>query len=118
LHTLPPLRSWARGSVTLLGDTAHPVLPFLAQGGVLALEDAVVLAEAMHKFPSDVASALSWYSHRRRARTARVAAASRRNGKIYHMSGALAGARNFAMRTVGPERLMARYDWLYGWACG
>jgi salicylate hydroxylase len=118
LHTLPPLRSWSHGPVALLGDAAHPVLPFLSQGGVLALEDAVVLAEAMHKFPSDVPGSLSWYCHRRRARADRVAAASRRNGAIYHMSGALAGARNFAMRSVGPQRLMARYDWLYGWACG
>jgi 2-polyprenyl-6-methoxyphenol hydroxylase-like FAD-dependent oxidoreductase len=118
LHTLPPLRSWSRGPVALLGDAAHPVLPFLAQGGVLALEDAVVLAEALHKFPSDVPGALSWYTHRRRGRAARVAAASRRSGAIYHMSGPLARARNFALRSLGPERLMARYDWLYGWTSG
>lgn len=118
LHTLPPLRSWSRGPVALLGDAAHPVLPFLAQGGVLALEDAVVLAEALHKFPSDVPGALSWYSHRRRGRAARVAAASRRSGAIYHMSGPLARARNLALRSLGPERLMARYDWLYGWTSG
>ncbi len=118
LHTLPPLRSWSRGPVALLGDAAHPVLPFLAQGGVLALEDAVVLAEALHKFPSDVPGALSWYTHRRRGRAARVAAASRRSGAIYHMSGPLARARNLALRSLGPERLMARYDWLYGWTSG
>jgi salicylate hydroxylase len=63
-----------------------------------------------------VPGALSWYGHRRRRRAARVAAASRRNGTIYHLSGPLAGARNLAMRTLGPERLMARYDWLYGWS--
>jgi len=118
LHTLPSLRSWSRGPVALLGDAAHPVLPFLAQGGVLALEDAVVLAEAMHKFPSDVPGALSWYGHRRRRRAARVAAASRRNGAIYDMSGPLARARNLALRSLGPQRLMARYDWLYGWTSG
>ena len=118
LHTLPPLRSWSRGPVALLGDAAHPVPPFLAQGGVLALEDAVVLAEALHKFPSDVPGALSWYTHRRRGRAARVAAASRRSGAIYHMSGPLARARNLALRSLGPERLMARYDWLYGWTSG
>jgi len=115
LHTLPDLRTWSRGTIALLGDAAHPVLPFLAQGGVLALEDAVVLAEAMHKLPSDVPGALKLYEHRRRRRAARVAAASRRNGTMYHLSGAFAGARNLALRSLGPERVMARYDWLYGW---
>jgi salicylate hydroxylase len=117
LHTLPGLRTWSRGTIALLGDAAHPVLPFLAQGGVLALEDAVVLAEAMHKLPNDVPGALKLYEHRRRGRAARVAAASLRNGTTYHLAGAFAGARNLALRSLGPERVMARYDWLYGWHC-
>jgi len=115
LHTLPVLRTWSRGPVALLGDAAHPVLPFLAQGGVLALEDAAVLANALHRFDTDVPAALTWYGRRRRGRAAHVAAASRQNGRIYHLSGPLAQARNLALRSISPQRLMARYDWLYGW---
>jgi salicylate hydroxylase len=87
LHTLPVPAQWSRGSVALLGDAAHPMLPFLAQGGVLALEDAVVLADALARHTDDVPAALSSYQRRRRARAVRVANASRRNGRIYHLSG-------------------------------
>jgi salicylate hydroxylase len=115
LHTLPVPRTWSRGPVALLGDAAHPVLPFLAQGGVLALEDAAVLADALHRFDTDVTGALAWYGRQRRDRAAHVAAASRQNGRIFHLSGPLAQARNLALRSISPQRLMARYDWLYGW---
>jgi salicylate hydroxylase len=115
LHTLPVPRKWSRGPVALLGDAAHPILPFLAQGGALALEDAAVLADAFHRFDADVPAALTWYGHRRRERAANIASASRRNGRIYHLSGPLAQARNLALRSVSPHRLMTRYDWLYGW---
>jgi salicylate hydroxylase len=113
LHTLPPLPTWTRGPVTLLGDAAHAIVPFLAQGGVLALEDAAVLAEALQR--SDAADAFRLYERRRRPRALRVAKASLQNGRIYHLSGALARARDLVLRTLPPERLMARYDWLYGW---
>jgi salicylate hydroxylase len=58
---------------------------------------------------------LAWYGRRRRARAARVARASRRNGRIYHLAGVAAVARNLVLRNVPPQRLMARYDWLYRW---
>lgn len=105
----------ARGRLTLLGDAAHPVLPFLAQGGVLALEDAAVLADVLASGEHDVAGALQIFAQRRRARAQRVAAASQRNGQIYHLSGAAAAARNAAMRAVPGKRLIAGYDWIYGW---
>jgi salicylate hydroxylase len=117
LHTLPVPQQWSRGPIALLGDAAHPVLPFLAQGGVMALEDAMVVAEAMRRYPHDVAAALKWYQRQRRPRTLRVARASRRNGRIFHLSGPQAAARNLVLRRVPAQRLMARYDWLYGWRC-
>ena len=115
LHTLPVPAQWSRGRVALLGDAAHPVLPFLAQGGVLALEDAAVLADTLADHPQDIPAALLAYQRRRCARAMRVAKASRRNGRIYHLSGLAALARNLYLRSMPPQRLMASYDWLYGW---
>jgi salicylate hydroxylase len=115
LHTLPVPRRWVRGAMALLGDAAHPVLPFLAQGAVMALEDAVVLADGLHRHGDDVPAGLGWYQEQRRRRVLRVARASRRNGRIYHLSGAAALARNLMLRKAPAQRLMARYDWLYGW---
>ncbi len=103
------------GRMALLGDAAHPILPFLAQGGVMALEDAVVLASALAANPGNPASALSAYERARTSRVRRVARASRTNGRIFHMHGIMAAARNFMLGQMPPERFMRRYDWLYGW---
>lgn len=117
LYTLPEggAAPWTFGRVALIGDAAHPVLPFLAQGGVLALEDAVVLAQSMASKPGDIPSAFVEFERRRRPRAKRVAHASRRNGQLYHLSGMLAAARNTTLRQIAGARLMAKYDWLYGW---
>jgi salicylate hydroxylase len=114
LHTLKTPPRWTSGRATLLGDAAHPVLPFLAQGAVMALEDASVLAQALDG-RDDISAALQSYERQRRARVTKVARASRRNGRIYHMRGMRAAARNMVLRKSSPERLMAQYDWLYGW---
>jgi salicylate hydroxylase len=115
LYGLPPLPFWSRGRATLLGDAAHPILPFLAQGGSLALEDAVTLAVRMAERPKDVPAALAAYARDRMERANRVVAASRENGRIFHMDGFMAAARNAAMRLLPPQRAMARYDWVYAW---
>lgn len=115
LQTMPPLNTWTQGRVALLGDAAHPVLPFLAQGGVLALEDAAILAQCLADTSASVPDRLAKYAQARMPRTARVARASARNGQIYHLSGALALARNAVLRAAPPERLMAGYNWLYGY---
>jgi salicylate hydroxylase len=113
LFDADPLPSWTRGRATLLGDAAHPILPFLAQGGTMALEDAVTLGDAISNEP-DMAAAFLAYETARRARTARVVSASRRNGRIYHLSGLATLARNAVLRTVPGASLMAGLDWLYG----
>lgn len=105
----------ARGRMALLGDAAHPVLPFLAQGGVMALEDAVVLAGVLASGERDAPGALLEYQRLRGSRVQRVAEASRRNGRIYHLGGLTARARNTAMRLVSGRRLISAYDWIYGW---
>lgn len=106
---------WTSARVVMIGDAAHPIVPYLAQGGVMAIEDAVTLSAAIHNGRSDIPSALAQWEGSRRARVKRIVAAAENNGRIYHMSGPLALARNATMRAVGGKRLMARLDWLYGW---
>jgi salicylate hydroxylase len=111
----PPLSRWGKGPVTLLGDAAHPMLPYLAQGAAMAIEDAAVLAARIGETPDDIAAAMRRYERSRRRRTARAQRAARRNGTVYHMGGAEAFLRTIAMMAMGGRRLIRRYDWLYGW---
>jgi salicylate hydroxylase len=115
LYDLSPLSAWGDGPVTLLGDAAHAMLPFLAQGGAMAIEDAAVLADAMAQTPDDPAVAMRRYERARRRRTARVQQAARSNGRTYHLSAAEALLRNLALRVGGGKLLLRRYDWLYDW---
>ncbi len=80
LHVRDPMPQWARGQVTLLGDAAHPMVPFMAQGACMAIEDAVVLARALqHAGPDDVPDALARYEAERKPRTKLVQEASLAN---------------------------------------
>ena len=110
-----PIWRWSRGRVALLGDAAHPVLPYLAQGAAMAIEDASVVAQCLARMPDDAAAALKTYAAIRRARAFKVQRAAARNGVRYHRSGALRVLRDAAMRTIGGARLLRRYDWLYDW---
>lgn len=115
LFERPPLRRWGQGRMTLLGDAAHPMLPFLAQGAAMAIEDAMVLADCLGQQPDNVAEALRNYEALRHGRTARVQRAARFTGDMYQLDGPLAVARNVLLRRMGSKRLRARYDWLYDW---
>jgi 2-polyprenyl-6-methoxyphenol hydroxylase-like FAD-dependent oxidoreductase len=106
--------SGGTGPVTLIGDAAHPMLPFLAQGAGMAIEDAAVIADCLVRYRG-AADALRHYEAARAGRTQRVRDASRKQGKIYGMSGPEALVRNLGMRLLGGDRLLARQDWLYGW---
>ena len=108
-----PARRLARGRVALLGDAGHPVLPFLAQGAALAIEDAAVLAAALDG-ASDVEAALKAYERDRLRRVRRVQRAARLNGRIYHAGPLVAFARDRVIRRLGPEGMAERYAWLYG----
>ena len=110
-----PSRRWGIGPVTLLGDAAHPMLPFLAQGGAMAIEDAAALASCLARDGESPASALRTYEGLRSARTARVQREARRNDIVYHLSGPAALARDMMLRTMGGEKLLLRYRWLYDW---
>ncbi len=108
-----PVSRWSLDRVVLLGDAAHPVLPFLAQGACLAIEDAGVLSSALARAQGDVNTAIRNYEERRIVRSTEIRIASRRQGSIYHMSGAQAMARDFVMRRTSQKRLEARMDWIY-----
>lgn len=109
-----PLARWGTGPVTLAGDAAHPMLPFLAQGAAMGIEDGHVLGRALAG-ADDVAEAFRRYESRRMGRTARVQRSARANGDIYHLGGIAAAARDATLGLLGPDRLLARFDWLYGW---
>ncbi len=115
LYDCHPLDRWGAGPVTLLGDAAHPTLPYLAQGAAMAIEDAAVLAASLAKSPEDVSAALRRYESLRQNRTARTQNAARRNGAIYHMGSATALLRTLALAVMGGGGLLRHYDWLYRW---
>lgn len=83
-----PMDRWSKGQVTLLGDAAHPMLPFLSQGAAMAIEDAYVLAAALAHFDGDLALALPAYEAERLPRTARVQLEARERGRTYHIANA------------------------------
>ena len=101
----------ARGRVALLGDAAHPMLPYLAQGAAMALEDAWVLAGCLSA-QMDAPQALQAYANSRAARNARVVRTAQRNGKIFHLSGVIAIARNSVLSLQGTS--VVGMPWLYG----
>lgn len=115
-----PESRWSRGRMTLLGDAAHPMLPFIAQGASQAIEDAATLAkelETAHAGPS-IGAALQRYDRQRIPRTARIQRLARQQGKLYHLSGALSGARDLALKLMPGEVLLARYGWIYAHDAG
>lgn len=113
LFDRPPTPEWAAGPVALLGDAAHPMAPYLAQGAAQSIEDAAALGVALAG-RADAAEALRAYSAARASRAARVQTEARRQQSTYHMRGLSAFARNLVIRAMGAERLARRYDWLYG----
>jgi len=115
LYDRPSRPHRGRGAVTLLGDAAHPMLPFLAQGAAMAIEDAAVLAGSLAATPDDAPAALRRYEQARAARTVRVWRAARLNDAVYHLPWPAAAARDLAMGAMGGDRLLAHYDWIYDW---
>ncbi len=111
LYDIAPLPRWSFGRVALLGDAAHAMLPFLAQGAAQAIEDAAALVQALSTH-RDAAAALKAYETVRRMRASRIQTEARRNGIIYHLSGPPRMARDLMIRRTG-SRLLQRYDWLY-----
>ena len=115
LHDRPPLRSpqaMAQGRVALLGDASHAMLPYLAQGAAMALEDAEQLGMSLQIKEHDVPAAWQHFANARWQRNAQVQEKSRRNGVIFHAKGPLRWVRNIAMKWGGEGLLDS--PWLYG----
>lgn len=117
LYDREPLPRWSRGHVTLLGDAAHPMLPFQAQGGAQAIEDAVVLAGCLSRSAVRPREALEEYERLRKPRTSRIQMVSRGSAELFHLAGPVQVLkRNTQLRLTHqfrPGRLMHRMDWLY-----
>ncbi|WP_353237646.1 FAD-dependent monooxygenase [Limnohabitans sp.] len=114
LHDRAPMAGayeMAQGRVALLGDAAHPMRPYLAQGAGMAIEDAQALAQCLGQRSATVTEQLQAYAAQRWARNARVQARAIRNGRIFHATGPVAWGRNLSMRLLG-ERVMD-VPWLY-----
>ena len=116
----PVAKSWFRvlpeGGVAILGDAAHPTLPFLAQGACMGLEDAWVLADALARHDT-LAAALRVYQSGRGPRAMRIVEAANSNAKAYHLSGAMRSLAHTGLRLMGkvaPGAALSRFDWLYG----
>ena len=114
LFDLDPMPAWGEGRVTLLGDAAHAMPPFLAQGAAQAIEDAVVLAQCL-KGASDIPAALRRYEALRIPRTAKVQKSARGMDRIYHLAGPARMARDLVMRARAGDAVLERYRWIYGW---
>jgi len=114
LSDRPPVQGpqeMAQGLVALLGDAAHPMRPYLAQGAGMAIEDAAELQRALSMADLEVPLRLRRYALNRWQRNARVQERSRRNGRIFHVTGLVRWGRDTALRLLG-ERLLD-VPWLY-----
>lgn len=110
-----PVANWSTQRMTLLGDSAHPMLQYLAQGACMALEDAVTLGEAVRACDFDMAAAFQLYQTSRIARTARVVLSAREMGRLYHAKGVERLVRNDLWRGRTPAQFYEALAWLYGW---
>ncbi|MFY9899564.1 MAG: 3-hydroxybenzoate 6-monooxygenase [Xanthobacteraceae bacterium] len=110
----PPVKEWSKGRITLLGDAAHPMLQYLAQGACMAVEDAVCLADKAVEMDGDYAAAFRAYQEARYLRTGRVQIMARVYGEFYHAGGVAKELRNIMLGLRTPEDAMAGMEWLYG----
>jgi 3-hydroxybenzoate 6-monooxygenase len=110
----PPIKEWSRGRITLLGDAAHPMLQYLAQGANMAIEDAVCLANEVIEFAGDYPAAFRAYQQARYLRTGRVQIMARVYGEFFHAGGVAKELRNIMLGARSVEDHIAGVEWLYG----
>ena len=110
LHDRLPMKQWSKGRIIVLGDAAHPMLPFLAQGAAMAIEDGAVLANCIDNF-DEVEEALKYFEKIRKPRTSYAQSAARRNAKVLHLSGLAAILRNLVMGYIGNKIFKKLYSY-------
>ncbi|AZC57748.1 3-hydroxybenzoate 6-monooxygenase [Pseudomonas chlororaphis] len=110
-----PVERWGQGNATLLGDAAHPMSQYLAQGACMALEDAVTLGEAVRACGHDLQAAFRLYESVRIPRTARVVWSTREMGRLYHAQGVERSVRNSLWEGRSQAQFYDAVQWLYGW---
>lgn len=112
-----PMTTWSKGRVTLLGDAAHPMLPFLSQGAAMAIEDAFVLAAALDARPDNIPAAFEAYEAERLPRTRRVQLEARERGRTYHLPSAFSQAKRdfvyWLRGLVNPQATGIQANWVY-----
>lgn len=111
-----PVENWGKGRVTILGDAAHPMTQYLAQGACSALEDAVVLGQAVKQCNFDLQAAFRLYETIRIPRTARILWSAREMGRLYHAKGVERQVRNQLWEGRTQEQFYDAIQWLYGWS--
>jgi 3-hydroxybenzoate 6-monooxygenase len=109
----PPIKEWSRGRITLLGDAAHPMLQYLAQGACMAIEDAVCLANKLDAADGDFAGAFQAYQAARYLRTGRVQITARIYGEVFHAGGVARELRNIMLGGRTPEQAYESMAWIY-----
>jgi salicylate hydroxylase len=114
LAPLDPTAPWVNQRTALLGDAAHAMVPFLAQGAAMAIEDAAVLAASLYG-ASDIPAALNAYEAARKERVIRVWQAARQTGETYHYGSAMGAMRNAALTIGGARLVLKQTDWVYRW---
>ncbi len=110
-----PIANWSHGRATLLGDAAHPMMQYLAQGACMALEDAVTLGAAVAAHPGDWVAAFGRYQRSRVTRCARMVLSTREMGRIYHAKGVERLVRNDLWKGRTAARFHDALEWLYAW---
>jgi 2-polyprenyl-6-methoxyphenol hydroxylase-like FAD-dependent oxidoreductase len=110
-----PVSQWSFGRATLLGDAAHPMLQYMAQGACMALEDAVTLGKAMEHCELNITEAFKLYEKSRIARTARTVLSAREMGRLYHAKDVERLVRNDLWLGREADKFYDALDWLYGW---
>lgn len=115
IYTMPSGPWTAPSGIALIGDAAHAMTPYAAQGAAMAIEDAETLGGHVLARPDNLSAALAGWEAERRKRIEQVARRGSFNRFTWHAAGPVAAARNLVLRLQKPEKLAASLDWLYGW---